>query len=258
MASRTSRGLNLKRILFALAAVALTASEPVSAQSGQPLAVVELFTSQGCSSCPPADAYLGELAARGDVLALTLPVDYWDYLGWKDTFASHEFSERQREYALARGDGQVYTPQVVVNGTAHAVGSVPSDVEAQIDATKAALDGSLAAVTSRRESDKLIVDIGAAREGAIVRAATVWLAQITTAADVAIARGENGGRKITYHNVVRKLIPVGEWKGEPLTVSLSIPEMQAAEGDGCALLLQAGKGGPIIGATPIEILGPSG
>ena len=86
-------------------------------------AVIELFTSQGCSSCPPADALLGEYAKRDDVLALSFPVDYWDYLGWKDTLASHENTERQRAYAAARGDRQVYTPQVVVNGVEHMVGS---------------------------------------------------------------------------------------------------------------------------------------
>src|SRR5258707_6951060 len=108
----------------ALAGLAL--STPVMAE---PRAVMELFTSQGCSSCPPADKLLGELAEREDLLALSLPVDYWDYLGWKDTLASHDYSERQREYAQSRGDGDVYTPQAVINGSADVVGTDRTAIE---------------------------------------------------------------------------------------------------------------------------------
>src|ERR687884_289212 len=109
------------RLLRPLAALFLTILSGLAVAS--PQAVVELFTSQGCSSCPPADAMLGELARRPDVIALSLPVDYWDYLGWKDTLAQPAFSARQRAYAGARGDRQVYTPQVIVNGATPCVGS---------------------------------------------------------------------------------------------------------------------------------------
>src|SRR6516165_10211815 len=115
----------------ALAAVSAAAFLCSSAQA-QTRAVVELFTSQGCSSCPPADKLLGELAKRDDLLALSLPIDYWDYLGWKDTLASHDFSERQREYAQSRGDGAVYTPQAVINGTDDMVGSDRSAIESAV------------------------------------------------------------------------------------------------------------------------------
>src|ERR1700750_688452 len=106
------------------------------AAAADPRAVVELFTSQGCSSCPPADKLLGELAKDANVIALSLPIDYWDYLGWKDTLADKRFTARQKAYSHMRGDRDVYTPQVVVNGSAHVVGSDRAKIEGAIDATK--------------------------------------------------------------------------------------------------------------------------
>src|SRR5277367_2010399 len=103
-----------------------------------PRAVVELFTSQGCSSCPPADKIIGELAKDPSVIALSMPIDYWDYLGWKDTLADSRFSARQKAYSQVRGDREVYTPQVVVNGSEHVVGSDRAAIERAIGATKKA------------------------------------------------------------------------------------------------------------------------
>lgn len=239
-------------LLNVVAAAALAACGAMPAAAQSPIAVVELYTSQGCSSCPPADAYLGTLAGRADVLALTLPVDYWDYLGWKDTFAKHAFSERQRDYARVRGDGQVYTPQIVINGIAHAVGSHSSAVESQIEATNAALSASRLVIATRYDGDELVVEVGTAAPGAPIGAATLWLAYVTRSADVAIKRGENGGQKVSYTNIVRKLVALGEWTGQPLTVRLAKAGMMAEEGDACAVLLQAGKAGPIIGASLVE------
>ena len=132
--------LRLRQVCVLLA---LLASTPAAAQSpeavfSRPLkGVIELFTSQGCSSCPPADALLKVLAEDRDLIALSLPIDYWDYLGWKDTLASHRNTERQSAYAAARGDGAIYTPQVVINGVAHVVGSDRGEIEPPFNALDA-------------------------------------------------------------------------------------------------------------------------
>src|SRR5579871_5924572 len=175
----------------------------VGPATAEPRAVVELFTSQGCSSCPPADKLLGELADRKDVLALSLPVDYWDYLGWKDTLASHDYSERQREYAQSRGDQEVYTPQAVVDGSEDLVGSDRAAIET---ALKQATDkGFPVPIDLSPSDDAMTVKIGAAAGG--VNRGTIWLVMYDRSVTVPIGRGENSGRTITYSNVVRKLRP---------------------------------------------------
>ena len=213
--------------------------------------VLELFTSQGCSSCPPADALAGKLIGRSGVILLSLPVDYWDYLGWKDTFAQHAFSERQRLYAQARGDGQVYTPQVVVNGMRHAVGSELDSIEAAIAATKTALRDKQVALKLVPEADGMTVEIGAAPVALGTANATVLLADYTSSADVTIRHGENGGHKFTYYHIVRKLISVGVWTGKAQTIHLSKAAMTAAGSNGCAVLLQSADQGPILAAAQI-------
>jgi hypothetical protein len=231
----------------ALAGLAL--SGPATAE---PRAVMELFTSQGCSSCPPADKLLGELAERKDVLALSLPVDYWDYLGWKDTLASHDYSERQREYAQSRGDGAVYTPQAVINGSEDLVGSDRAAVET---ALKQATDKGLSVpITLSSAGDATTVKIGAAA-GATPNRGTIWLVMYDRSVTVPIGRGENSGRTITYSNVVRKLRPIAMWKGAEMTIDLPRSEMDQAKVARCAVLLQAekpgGLPGPILGAASI-------
>ncbi|MEZ5773609.1 MAG: DUF1223 domain-containing protein [Hyphomicrobiaceae bacterium] len=213
-------------------------------------AVVELFTSQGCSSCPPADSLIGKLDKRADVLALSLPVDYWDYLGWKDTLAQHAFTERQREYADQRGDGLVYTPQVVVNGLKPAVGSHEAQVEAAIEETAKALEGKRPTMDVAHEGDTLVVSIGAAPAGAPVPM-VVWLAHLTRDREVTIGRGENDGQIVTYHNVVRKLTAIGTWSGEALTLRVPMAEVRAVKSDAGAVLLQAKDLGPILAAAEI-------
>ncbi len=220
--------------------------------------VVELFTSQGCSSCPPADKLLGQIAARKDLLALSYNVDYWDYLGWKDTLASPDNSERQRNYAQARGDGQVYTPQVVVDGRTHAVGSNA----AQIDQALAKYpDGLPVHLSLSSTGDAITVSIDAAdpaTAGAMPHA-TLWLVMYDEAVAVPIERGENSGRTITYTNVVRKLRPIAMWKGERMSVDLPKSEVKHADVNRCAVLLQAetkdGFPGPILGAATIDMTG---
>ena len=216
-------------------------------------AVVELFTSQGCSSCPPADALLKRYVDRDDVIALSMPVDYWDYLGWKDTFARGQYSQRQRAYARARGDGQVYTPQVVVNGLAHAVGSRASEIENAIEVTNSHLaKGGRVPVSIHMEGSTLVVATGDAAAGAAVRSATIWLALVRKTGDVQIRRGENGGRHLRYFNIVRDLRKVGTWKGRAKTIRVAGVHSMAEGIDGCTVILQKGSDGPIIGAAELK------
>ena len=211
--------------------------------------VVELFTSQGCSSCPPADKVAGELTKRDHLIILSMPVDYWDYLGWKDTFAKHAFTERQRDYARARGDGQVYTPQVVVNGLTHAVGSEAGNIEAAISATNAQLAGKRVALKLVKSGDGVDVQIGDAPAGVSGDGAKVILADFKSSADVKIGRGENGGSKVTYFHVVRELKSIGDWSGKAQSIHLTMADLTAAGSDGCAVFLQAGKAGAILGSA---------
>lgn len=215
----------------------------------EPKAVVELFTSQGCSSCPNADAVLGRLAKRDDIIALSLSVDYWDYLGWKDTLASPKFSERQRSYGKARGDGKIYTPQVVVNGLIHVNGSDEDQIGRLIDKTAKTLSASRVLIRLSQDKDKLVVEAGAAAPGTTPKEATLWLAVIAKDVTVPIARGENQGKTVTYNNVVRELIPIGMWNGKPMTVQLERHSFMRPGTDRCAVLLQQGHAGPIVGAA---------
>ncbi|ODA66217.1 hypothetical protein A7A08_02864 [Methyloligella halotolerans] len=223
----------------------------VSAAPVKTPAVLELFTSQGCSSCPPADKLLGELDKRSDVIALSYSVDYWDYLGWKDTLGSPANSERQRRYAQARGDGRVYTPQIVVDGVAHAVGSNPQAVTEAIAAAQSELADRKVPIMLSRDGDALVASIGSGGDG---RSATLWAGMAKTAQPVKIARGENRGRTVTYRNNVRQLVPVGTWSGEATRVTIPLSKLKGGGGDRVFVLLQRGAGGPILGAAELSKL----
>src|SRR5258706_11131614 len=190
--------------------LALLAAHAAAAE-GTPglLPVIELFTSQGCSSCPTADALLGEYARRTDVMALSMPVDYWDYLGWKDTLASPIFTSRQRAYANARGDGKIYTPQVVVNGTAHCVGSHKQEIDRAIDQTAKALSGHHVPLSVHSDGLVVTVEAGPTPEQGGQTGGTGLLAVVGASAPGEIQRREERRRKNTYHNKVRELLPVG-------------------------------------------------
>jgi len=211
--------------------------------------VVELFTSQGCSSCPTADTLLGTFAERPNVVALTFPVDYWDYLGWKDTLASPKFSARQRAYAKTRGDGQVYTPQVVVNGIKHALGSSEAAIEKAISVTTPKVASSRVGVRLRSAKEHLVIDLEAAREPTNAGEATIWLALIRQHVEVKIKRGENHGKLGVYHNVVREWMPVGVWNGTAATIKIAHHAVKQSGADGCAIILQHGDAGAIVGAA---------
>lgn len=218
--------------------------------------VLELYTSQGCSSCPPADALLHKFASRPDIIAMTMPVDYWDYLGWKDTLANPKFSQRQRKYAKVRGDGRIYTPQVVINGLTHAVGSKEAEIEKQIEATVAQLAAQRIGVRMRAKDGKLTIEADGIPDGAPqgvgIKDTTIWLAVLQKSAEVEIKRGENHGRKVTYVNVVRELTSVGTWSGKPVRIVLERHAVMQPGTESCVVFLQQGMAGPIIGAAEVE------
>ena len=207
--------------------------------------VVELFTSQGCNTCPPADAYLGELAKRRDVVALSLHVDYWDYIGWKDTFALGVATERQRAYASHLGRGFVYTPQVVVDGAAEAVGSHRAVVAREIDEARAA-PGKFPVGIVYKGNDSMTVSLPDAPAGG--KSATVWLVMYDGVHTTDIKSGENGGKKLTYYNVVREFRQIGTWSGKAMTIPVKAKDEGRA---GCAVLVQEGGTGRIVGAGKV-------
>ena len=218
-----------------------------------PRAVVELFTSQGCSSCPPADKIIGELAKDPSVIALSLPIDYWDYLGWKDTLADARFSARQKAYSLIRGDRDVYTPQVVVNGSAHVVGSDRAAIERAIGATRRA-DGVMSVPVSMKLSgEQITVSVAASDKGPAAMHGEIWICSISKAVPISIGRGENRGRELTYYNVVRNVLKVGDWNGSAGSWTVPLENISHDEGiDAAVVYVQDGsrdRPGPMLGAA---------
>jgi hypothetical protein len=241
----------LSRRSFAVLSVAAAAGVALStarAEPGPRPVVVELFTSQGCSSSPPADRLLGELSQWPGVIALSLNVDYWDYLGWRDTLGSRDCAQRQRDYAARRGDNLVYTPQIVINGADQMVGSDRRAVLAAIARESARDPAGVVAVSLHSGEHEVSVEIAAAPDGGLRQEATIWMVSLVPQAVVEIGRGENAGRTIAYTNAVRKIIPAGTWHGQPMGLSLPKPAIMS-EGTSCTALLQADGIGPILGAA---------
>jgi hypothetical protein len=221
----------------------------------EPRALLELFTSQGCSSCPAADKLLGELAADSSLIALSVPIDYWDYLGWKDTLASPGHSARQRAYSRVRGDRQVYTPQVVVNGSMDVLGSDRAAIERTIAQTDQKSLVMSVPVLLSVSGGNLSVTIKAKADQ--TSGGEVWLCPLARAVPVAIGRGENHGRTITYHNVVRRWVKLGDWAGTDAAWSVPVSEIKTDGVDAVAVLVQDGthdKPGVVLGAalTPLQ------
>ena len=251
------RGLTVCRLprwpaAFGLIAMVVSA---VPAAAGDPKAVVELFTSQGCSSCPAADKVIGELAKDPSVIAISLPIDYWDYLGWKDTLADPRFSARQKAYALMRGDREVYTPQVVVNGAVHVLGSDRSSIESAMTSTRKATGAMSVPITMTVSGGKLNVSVPAAKTDG--EHGEIWICAVSKSVPIAIGRGENRGREVVYHNVVRNLLKVGDWNGNPGSWTVPLDSVMRDGIDAAAVLVQDGsrdKPGPMLGAafTPLH------
>jgi hypothetical protein len=222
-----------------------------------PRAVVELFTSQGCSSCPPADKIIGELAKDPDVIALSMPIDYWDYLGWKDTLADSRFSARQKAYSAARGDRNVYTPQVIVNGSVQVIGSDRAKIDGAIGDTAKAYGVMSVPVSIALAGKQVTVSVAASTKGpaASPGAASlgeVWICSVTREVPILIGRGENRGQKVTYHNVVRNLLKVGDWTGSAGSWTVPLENISREGIDATVVFVQGGsreKPGAMLGAA---------
>jgi len=241
------------RLASASLAVGLLVASCALAGASEPRALLELFTSQGCSSCPPADKLLGDLADDPSLVALSVPIDYWDYLGWKDTLALPGHSVRQRAYARVRGDREVYTPQMVVNGAVHVVGSDRAAIDRAITQTDRNPAVMSANVLVSIGGNELNVKVSPAREHL---GGEVWLCPLSKAVPIVIGRGENSGRTITYHNVVRRWVKLGDWSGNDASWSLPLSDFMNDEINAAAVMVQQGardKPGIILGAalTPI-------
>ena len=227
----------------------------VVAAHAEPRALLELFTSQGCSSCPPADKLLGELSADPSIIALSLPIDYWDYLGWKDTLASPAHAALQRAYAHMRGDRQVYTPQIVVNGAMHVLGSDQAAIERTIALTDQKTGVMSVPVSLTVGDNGVSVKVESAESAH--NAGEVWLCPVAKAIAVAIGRGENRGHTVTYHNVVRGWLKLGEWTGPAASWNVPLSQLKTDGADAAVVMVQEGthdKPGIILGAayTPLQ------
>mgnify|MGYP001315001964 CR=1 FL=1 len=220
-----------------------------------PRAVVELFTSQGCSSCPPADRIVGELAKDPSVIALSMPIDYWDYLGWKDTLADSRFSARQKAYSHVRGDRNLYTPQMIINGSAQVIGSDRAAIDGAIKSTSNT-EGVMSVPVTMKLSDKqLNVSVEASKAPATGRG-EVWLCSVSRAVPISIGRGENRGRDLTYYNVVRNLVKVGDWNGGAGSWTIPLDSISREGVDAAVVYVQDGnreKPGAMLGAAITEL-----
>ena len=212
--------------------------------------VVELFTSQGCSSCVPADRLMGELAARDDVVALSFHVDYWDYIGWTDPFASAETTARQHAYARALGQRNVYTPEIVVGGVTHRVGSDTKAVRAAIRKVRETPGVGAEVTIEMIGPDVLRVTVGASH---YFGAADVVLVRYDERLETAVPRGENAGRTVVNHNVVREFRKIGSWSGQEKSFEVRWSETADRGGDHCAVIVQASGTGPVLGAARFDM-----
>jgi hypothetical protein len=236
------------RRYVALAAVASALVTTLPAFAVEPRAVIELFTSQGCSSCPPADKLLGDLTKDPSLIPLTLAIDYWDYLGWKDTLALTGHSNRQKAYSHVRGDRDVYTPQAIVNGAVQVLGSDRDAIEHAITQSRHNPATLSVPVTLTVANGRLTATAhSVAGEPA---PAEVWLCPVTKSVEVTIGRGENSGHTFTYHNVVRRWVKLGTWNGKTESWSVPVADFKTNGVDAAAVLVQDGAA-----AAPTAIVG---
>ena len=244
------------RLVVATLALAALFGPGARAQEGtaRPKAVVELFTSQGCTSCPPADEMLSEMAAAGEVVALAYHVDYWDYLGWSDTLASPENTARQQEYSKVFGKRSVYTPQAVINGRVPLNGAKRAKVEGAIERMSGGEHGMSVDVSIAYQDEVMVVETGkAVHPVGDAQIVIVYYAPIST---VDIEQGRNGGRRFVYSNSVLGFHSAGMWDGRETRIELPMSEFTKKGAGGCAVLLQqmapGGLPGAILGAASLE------
>jgi hypothetical protein len=238
--------MNVRRF-FAIIAASLAIASPAAAgdlRQGAK-AVIELFTSQGCSSCPKADAMFDALAKRRDVVALAYHVDYWDYIGWADTFGAKANSDLQRDYANSWGSSRIFTPQLIVNGAGSVVGSREDEVKTALASATLPLEVGLS--TSDEMLDVAIAPKAGLNDG------VVWLVTFIDRANVAIERGENEGKEVTYSQIVTGRQVLGMWEpGSGAHLKLPLSEVLTGKSNGAVILVQEernGLPGPILGAS---------
>jgi hypothetical protein len=237
-------GIKSRHLLSILAGAAALAAGPAPALADPVL--VELFTSQGCSSCPPADQFLGELAQREDVIALAYHVDYWDYIGWQDKFARPENTARQKDYRDALGLHTIYTPQMVVDGRYDVVGSQRSEVESSI---RSAAGQAKLPIAIAENGGKLRVT-APAMEIDQARPASLWLVTYSRRNETEVSKGENAGSILVEYNIVRELRRLAGWTGNAIDLELDVST--ADKNMGCAVILQIDGNGPILGVAAAQ------
>ncbi|OHV18559.1 DUF1223 domain-containing protein [Rhizobium sp. RMa-01] len=225
-------------------------SGPLQAEDGAPKGVVELFTAQGCSSCPPADAAFRKLVSQGDVIALAYHVDYWNYLGWADTLSSKENTERQYGYARTMGRSNVYTPQAIVNGRGHLAGADLNGINSKIDTYSSEGNGLTVPISASMRGDELEIKIGAGQGKA-----NVVMVYFDKEKTIEVEKGENSGKKLSYLHSVTNVETVGMWDGKATSLTLPASVLQRPQLEGCAILLQSasdnGDPAAILGATVV-------
>lgn len=242
---KKSHLIHLFSAAFVLAGLGI-ATASAGEMRNRPVAVLELFTSQGCSSCPPADKLLAQYESRKDIIALAYHVDYWDYIGWKDTFASEDFSNYQRSYASAQGKSRIYTPQMMVNGEIDLVGSRRTEVAAAVDTAQLTVP-----VDLNTKDGMLSIDIGPLSGKS---EAVVWLVTYNSRAEVKIERGENRGSVLPYSQIVTSRQALGMWspnKGAHIKLPL-YEVLDGHQSDGAAIIVQENRNdlpGAILGAA---------
>ncbi len=238
-------------MLVGAAGAAMIAGRPDSADARTPAEgpwAVELFTSQGCNSCPPADAYLGKLAKRPDIVALSYHVDYWDYIGWKDPFASRETTERQRAYARVLRQRYVYTPEMVVDGIGHDTGREPRPIEALLAKAQGLSPRRATPELARSGSGPLTISLADFPLGSAP--ADVILAVYDRRSTTPVASGENQGRTLENFNIVRHLEVISRWNGAAANWTIAADRIQATQG--VAVLVQRADHGAMLGCNKLE------
>jgi hypothetical protein len=252
------RSITLGLFLTAFAAGSALAGKRDNTHKAPPShpVVLELFTSQGCSDCPAADRLVTELANRGDVIALSLPITYWDILGWKDTFATDANTRRQKSYARTMNRSGIYTPQMILDGRLDVVGNQRDHVMSALATRSSAASREVSVpVLLRRIANRIEVAIPKMKS-AEKNPATIWVMRVLGQGSVNVGDGENRNRQLTYSNVVRDLQRAGEWNGQAMKIDLPV-KIAKLNYDGVVVVLQAQDFGPVLGAAALRLSDPA-
>ncbi|MEP4378415.1 MAG: DUF1223 domain-containing protein [Alphaproteobacteria bacterium] len=242
----------LARVALLAAGLGMASLASVSAYADQQLTVVELYTSQGCPACPAADKLLAKLADRPGILALSFHVDYWDYIGWADPFANEVYAARQQRYLEQLKLPYVYTPQMVVDGKLHASGNKKHRVESNIEHARDQKQGRVSVTVTRISEGQVRVQIPSA--DALYRGeADIMLVRFDEKHVTDVTRGENKGKTLINHNVVRLLRPVADWNGEAVDLVMRLQDIGGADPAYCAIFVQERGQGRILGASVVDM-----